>query len=147
MATEVTIVNVRNNPYHMQTMHMCGNQFSAGIFGYGFPQCNNMFFNPCCMNLSCGIGQGLGFALGSACISFMPQIIKGVGNACSFVWNRGILPGAKWIGNGISNAWSKGIVPTAKWIENGVAKGCKVIKNGVVNCWNKIFHKNTEKTE
>lgn len=95
--------------------------FSPGCFGYGFSS-GNMF--------EIGAGMGLGYAAGMTLIPALPAIFKGIGQGCSWVWNKAIVPAGRAVGKACSWVWNKGIVPAAKWIGNGVK-----------NLWNKIFHK------
>ena len=147
MSNDVTIINIKNHSCpSMPIMPTCCAPFMpASCFGYGFPTCPPIFCGGCDCNFPARLGADLGFAFGSACIQLVPKLFSGISKSCSFLWNKGIVPAAKWVGNGFSNIWNKGIVPAAKWVGNTIAKGCKAVKNGVVNCWNKIFHKKTSK--
>ena len=73
--------------------------FSPGCFGYGFGCSANAF--------KVGAGIGLGYAAGMTLIPLVPAVIKGIGKGCSWLWNKAIVPAAKWIGHGIKNLWNK----------------------------------------
>lgn len=112
--------------------------FSPGCFGYGFnPMCGN---NPFLF----GAGAGLGMAAGM----MLPDIVKGVGKACTWGFNTLIKPAFNFLGNAGKFVWNKAIVPAAKgvwsgikWAGNAIWDGMKWIGNGVKNLWNKIFGK------
>ena len=56
--------------------HGFGN-FSPGCFGYGF---NSFCGNP----YAFGAGAGLGFAVGT----MLPDIFRGIGQGCKWLWNK-----------------------------------------------------------
>jgi len=71
----------------------------------------------------------------------LPAVFKGIGKACSWVWNKAISPVFKLVGKAASFVWNKALVPAGKAVWNGVKSAAKWIGNGVKNLWNKIFHK------
>ena len=91
------------------SFEMMSTSFSPGCFGYGFSGGGNMF--------EMGAGIGLGYAAGMALVPALPDVFKGIGNACSWVWNNALVPAGKvvfngiksavnWVGKGIKNAWN-----------------------------------------
>jgi hypothetical protein len=100
-----------------------------GCFGYGF-------------NPECGLGFGLGMGLGMGLAPAIPSLVgglfkgigavgKGIGAACSWTWNKAIVPAAKWVG--------KGIGTVCKGVWSGIKGAASWIGNGIKNLWNKIF--------
>lgn len=99
--------------------------FTPGCFGFGFnPMCGNPY--------AFSAGAGLGFAAGVALTPLLPSVFKGIGQGCSWLWNKAIVPAAKGVWEGV------------KWVGNGIAKGAKWVWNGVKNLWNNIFHKDSK---
>ncbi len=103
-----TTVNVNGHSvgfshYNSLSPFGCGSftSFTPGCFGFGYA-------NHCCTNpFAVGAGIGLGFAAGMTLIPLLPSVFKGIGNACSWTWNKAIKPAFQWIGNGIKNLFHK----------------------------------------
>ena len=109
-------------------------RFSPGCFGYGFTSGSNMF--------EMGAGIGLGYAAGMALVPALPAVFKGIGSACSWVWNKAIAPAGKAVGKACSWVWNKALVPAGKAVFNGVKSAVNWIGKGIKNAWNWITGKN-----
>ena len=139
----------------------------TGCFGYGFNTgccCDSLMIgaNPAAF----GAGYALGQALPGIISNAIPGIFKGIGNAASFVWNKGLMPAFKGIGKAASFVWNKGLMPAfrgignaaswawggiksaASWVGNGIANGAKWLWGGIKSggkavgkFFKKLFHK------
>ena len=112
-------------------MNCCG--FMPGCFGFGFNSCMSN-------SMMTGLGFGVGMMTGGLLFNAMPSIIKGIGQAGSWLWNKAIAPASSWL-------WNKAIAPAGRWIGKTVARGATSLANGVKNLWNKVFQKKSTKTE
>ena len=77
-----------------------------------------------------------------ALVPALPSVFKGIGSACSWVWNKAIAPAGKAVGKACSWVWNKALVPAGKAVFNGVKSAVNWIGKGIKNAWNWITGKN-----
>ncbi len=103
---------------------------------FGAPYMGGAYYGGCCCGGGSGISDkaaltalGIGAGIGLLASPLGGPILKGIGNAASWTWNKAIKPAATWTFNNILKPVGQGIAWCGKQVGNAFAYVGKGIAN------------------